>query len=83
MTHDIDIAPHRDATGAAAVVAQLLSDRSKHIEFGGFLTNHVKHAVVALHGLDAPAGKIQHYWDECALCPSSKIDSSANSPRPC
>ena len=50
----------------SAVTNRLLSDRQFHIEFHGFLTNHAKHAVVALHGLNAADSKIQHYWDECA-----------------
>lgn len=45
----------------------LLADDSYHIEFNSYLTNHVKHAIVALHGLQAPPATIQRYWDKCAL----------------
>jgi hypothetical protein len=57
----------QDYDGAAPLAHKLLSDRSFHIEFGGFLTNHVKHAVVALEGLGASAELIQRYWDWCEL----------------
>jgi len=32
----------------------LLNDHSYHIEFNGFLTNHVKHAVIALKPIRGP-----------------------------
>jgi hypothetical protein len=51
----------------SGVVAQLLNNNEYHIEFQGFLTNHVKHAVVALAGLDAPDAVIKKFWDQCAL----------------
>jgi hypothetical protein len=51
---------------ASRVTADLLNDRQYHIEFNYFLTNHAKHAVVALHGLKCPADVIQTYWDKCA-----------------
>jgi hypothetical protein len=51
---------------ASRVTADLLNDRQYHIEFNYFLTNHAKHAVVALHGLKRPADVIQTYWDKCA-----------------
>jgi hypothetical protein len=44
----------------------LLNNRKFHIEYHGFLTNHAKHAVVALQRLDAGPDTIQKYWDECA-----------------
>eukprot|EP00951_Prasinocladus_malaysianus_P049348 scaffold668724_cov59-Prasinocladus_malaysianus.AAC.1 len=47
-----------------AVVERLLSDDQYHIEFNGYLTNHAKHAIVALHGLDATPKRVQEYWDE-------------------
>ncbi len=37
----------------------LLNDQSYHIEFNGFLTNHVKHAVIALKRLEASPQRIQ------------------------
>jgi hypothetical protein len=50
------------------VVADLLDNNDYHIEFHGYLTNHVKHAIVALAGLDAPDDVIRAYWDTCAPC---------------
>ena len=42
----------------------LLANRSYDIEFHGYLTNHVKHAMVALNGLEAPPSRLQDYWDQ-------------------
>ena len=42
-----------DENKAFNVVETLLNDQSYHIEFNGFLTNHVKHAVIALNRLGA------------------------------
>ncbi|WP_084529984.1 questin oxidase family protein [Nocardia crassostreae] len=47
---------------AVAKVADLLDDRSHHIEFNGHLTNHVKHAVVALAAIGAPEHVIRDYY---------------------
>ena len=47
-------------------VAQMLDDQSFHIEFNGFLSNHAKHAVIALNGLGASAQDIEEYRDEYA-----------------
>jgi len=46
------------------VLAELLADERYHIEFNGYLSNHVKHALIALAGLGAPADRIQEYWDQ-------------------
>ncbi|MFD8391008.1 HAD-IA family hydrolase [Streptomyces sp. NPDC059680] len=46
-----------------AVVDGLLDDRTYHIEFNGHLTNHVKHAVVALAGLGVAPERIKDYHD--------------------
>ncbi|EQB99034.1 questin oxidase family protein [Photorhabdus temperata] len=48
------------------MINKLLNDRSYHIEFNGHLTNHVKHAVIALHGLGISAGRIKDYYDNYA-----------------
>lgn len=48
------------------VVHELLNNKSFDIEFNGHLTNHVKHAVIALAGLDAPAELIKKYHDNYA-----------------
>ncbi|MFI2073482.1 questin oxidase family protein [Streptomyces triculaminicus] len=45
------------------LVEQLLDDRSHHIEFNGHLSNHVKHAVVALARLGAAPERIKAYYD--------------------
>jgi len=50
------------------VVEALLNDQSYHIEFNGFLTNHVKHAVIALNRLGASPQRIQEYYDSYAKC---------------
>mmetsp|Transcript_15262 Transcript_15262/g.49869 ORF Transcript_15262/g.49869 Transcript_15262/m.49869 type:complete len:427 (+) Transcript_15262:691-1971(+) len=46
------------------VVQKLLGDVQWDIEFSGFLSNHVKHAVIALKGLDASSERISEYWNE-------------------
>jgi len=48
------------------LVDELLNDQSYHIEFNGHLTNHAKHAVVALAGLGASPQKIKAYYDNYA-----------------
>ena len=55
-----------DAIRARNLSDTLLADETYHIEFQGYLSNHAKHAVVALHGLQAPPDLIQKYWDMCA-----------------
>lgn len=49
----------------------LLNDSSKyHIEFNGHLTNHAKHAVVALYRLEVPINEIEDYYNNyCGLTP--------------
>lgn len=70
------------------LVENLLSDRSYDIEFNGYLSNHAKHAIVALWRLNAPKFRIQEYWDEYTkqtpyglslhpIAPSSWEDNSA------
>ena len=46
-----------------ALSQELLADRTFDIEFHGYLTNHVKHAIVALDRLGASEARIQEYWD--------------------
>ncbi|MFE3826832.1 HAD-IA family hydrolase [Streptomyces sp. NPDC059092] len=51
-------------------VEGLLDDSTYHIEFNGHLTNHIKHAVVALSGLGVEPGRIKAYHDNyIALTP--------------
>lgn len=42
---------------------RLLSDKTFFIEFKGYLSNHAKHAIVALDKLEAKPQRIQEYWD--------------------
>jgi len=50
------------------VMETLLNDQSYHIEFKVFLTNHVKHAVIALKRLGASPQRIQEYYDTYVKC---------------
>ncbi|MBW4597758.1 MAG: questin oxidase family protein [Brasilonema angustatum HA4187-MV1] len=50
----------------STLIDELLNDRSYHIEFNGHLTNHVKHAVIALAGLGASSEKINAYYNNYA-----------------
>jgi hypothetical protein len=43
---------------------KLYANRSWNIEFQGYLSNHAKHAIVALDKLGAPETRIQEYWDQ-------------------
>lgn len=52
-----DACQHRRAR-----IDALLADASHHIEFNGHLSNHNKHAVVALAGLNASAQRIEAYY---------------------
>ncbi len=47
-------------------VDAMLDDKSFYIEFHGYLSNHAKHAVIALNGLGTPAGDIAAYVEEYA-----------------
>ncbi|WP_405820061.1 HAD-IA family hydrolase [Streptomyces sp. NBC_01390] len=51
------------ATHVGSLVEDMLNDRTHHIEFNGHLTNHVKHAVVALAGLGIAPERIKAYHD--------------------
>lgn len=48
----------------SAVAQALLSNNAYDIEFNGYLSNHAKHAIVALDKLGAPDERIQEYWDQ-------------------
>ena len=48
------------------LIDDLLSDRTYHIEFNGHLTNHAKHAVVALTRLGADPEAIKKYYNNYA-----------------
>lgn len=52
--------------GRHSLVQRLLQDRAYHVEFNGFLTNHVKHAVIALDRLGARSGRIEDYFESYA-----------------
>jgi Questin oxidase-like len=47
---------------AVQLVDRLLDDRSYDIEFNGHLTNHAKHAVIALAGLGASPQRIEEFY---------------------
>ncbi len=49
-----------------AAIDELLNDPTYHIEFNGHLTNHAKHAVVALVGLGASSQKVHSYYHHYA-----------------
>lgn len=49
-----------------ASIDELLDDQSYDIEFNGHLTNHAKHAVIALAGLGASPRRIKAYYDNYA-----------------
>lgn len=49
------------------LVNTLLNDQSYHIEFNGHLTNHNKHAVIALYRLGASKKRIKEYYESYAL----------------
>ena len=57
-----------DDENALKVVETLLNDQSYHIEFNVYLTNHVKHAIVALNGLGASPQRMKEYYDTYAEC---------------
>lgn len=57
-----------DEKNTLELVETLLNDQSFHIEFNGFLSNHVKHAVIALNGLGASPDMIKEYRDTYAEC---------------
>ncbi|SCX28492.1 hypothetical protein DSM25558_4489 [Agrobacterium sp. DSM 25558] len=52
---------------SSKLIDDLLSDRTYHIEFNGHLTNHAKHAVVALARLGAAPEAIKRYYDNYAI----------------
>lgn len=47
-------------------VNQLLNDQTYDIEFNGHLTNHIKHAVIALDGLGIHSSRILEYYENYA-----------------
>ncbi|MFJ8002086.1 HAD-IA family hydrolase [Streptomyces sp. NPDC096310] len=70
------------AEGDTRTVESLLDDSTYHIEFNGHLTNHIKHAVVALSGLGVDPGRIRAYHDNyIALTPYGCRVEPARSPQ--
>jgi hypothetical protein len=57
-----------DKMNSLELVETLLNDQSYHIEFNGFLSNHVKHAVIAPNGLGASPKMIKEYHDNYVEC---------------
>ncbi|KAL7568746.1 hypothetical protein ACA910_021739 [Epithemia clementina (nom. ined.)] len=69
------------------VAQTLLANKEFDIEFHGYLSNHSKHAVVALEGLQAPEARVQEYWDEYTLLtpyrlPLHKVEEEWDSVEP-
>ncbi|MDX2545247.1 HAD-IA family hydrolase [Streptomyces sp. WI04-05B] len=62
VAHIIGTLPDSTLAGNT-LVEDMLNDRTHHIEFNGHLTNHVKHAVVALAGLGIDPERIKAYHD--------------------
>ncbi|MEH0419636.1 HAD-IA family hydrolase [Streptomyces sp. B21-083] len=62
VAHIIGTLPDSGPSGDT-LVEDMLNDRTHHIEFNGHLTNHVKHAVVALAGLGIAPERIKAYHD--------------------
>lgn len=48
----------------SAAFQQILSNRAFDIEFNGYLSNHAKHAIIALERLNAPEARVMEYWDQ-------------------
>jgi len=44
------------------IPSKFLSDRNYDIEFNGYLSNHSKHGIIALHRLNASDERIQEWW---------------------
>lgn len=42
----------------------ILANRVFDIEFCGYLSNHAKHGIVALDGLNAPQARIEEWWNQ-------------------
>eukprot|EP00951_Prasinocladus_malaysianus_P038926 scaffold431230_cov43-Prasinocladus_malaysianus.AAC.1 len=56
-----------------ALLERLLNNDQYHIEYNGFLSNHAKHAIIALHGLGATPKRVQKYWDEYTAVTTSGL----------
>ena len=54
----------KSSSSSSPVAQALLNDNKYDIEFHGYLSNHVKHAIIALDKLHAPDKRIQGYWEE-------------------
>jgi hypothetical protein len=66
----------------------LLADKNFDIEFNGYLSNHAKHAIIALDKLEAPAERIEGYWkDYTTMTPYNlelhKVDQDWDEVTPC
>lgn len=48
---------------SSETIETLLNDQSFHIEFNGFLSNHAKHAVIALYHLGLSPKMVKEYYD--------------------
>jgi hypothetical protein len=73
---------------STAITKSLLAERTFDIEFHGYLSNHAKHAIIALDKLEAPTERIQGYWKEyTTLTPYNlelhKVDQEWDKVKPC
>jgi hypothetical protein len=64
MNSDRTLSSNKQTT--KALVHSLLDDKTYHIEFNGHLTNHDKHAVVALYRIGATSDQIKSYYENYA-----------------
>lgn len=70
------------------IVPKLLADRTFDIEFQSYLSNHAKHAIVALQNIHATDDRIQEWWDAYTQetpygYQLHKVDQDWDSVQPC
>jgi hypothetical protein len=64
---------------------RIINDRTYDIEFNGYLSNHAKHAIIALEKLEASHDRVDQYWEEYTTLnlPSHKIGVPWEDIKPC
>jgi uracil phosphoribosyltransferase len=63
----VNKSPIQETVTNSNIIESLLNDSRYHIEFNGHLTNHAKHAVIALSGLGLPPEKVKEYYEHHVL----------------
>jgi Questin oxidase-like len=67
LTFDRLLQPMKVASPSRLILtptaSKLLADRAYDIEFHGYLSNHAKHAILALDRLQAPEERVRGYWE--------------------